>query len=248
MKREHIILACVGLFLLAGVLIPIFAINSTAGASASDQFDIIGVYGEAEILAEPDSAKVILAVETTHETAKKAVEENARLTNAVLDALVQLGLDKEQCKTSSYQLNSFTQTDPKNKEKYITKYQAYNELNVSLSNLDEVGNVIDTAVAAGANRVLSVYFERKDADNLKLMALQNATQQAKAKAEAIAAGAGITIKGVKVIYEEMTGYTPYRADMNENFQVMKAVADMAPTPMLPDDVKVTARVKVDYFF
>lgn len=245
MKRENIIIAVAGLLLLAAVFLPTFVTNSTARANADEQYNIISVYGEAEITAQPDAARIILAVETTHELAKKAVEENARLTNAVLEALAELGLDKKQCKTSGYQLSSFSQQiDPKNREKYITKYRSYNELNVSLSDLDEVGNVIDTAVIAGANRVLSVFFERKDAEALKLQALQNATLQAKTKAEAIAGSAGVTIKGIKVIYEEMSDYTPYRAEMNESFKIM----DAGPTPILPDDVEVRARIKADYYF
>ncbi len=245
MKRENIVIAVAGLLLLAAVCLPVFFTYSTAGANPSEQSNIISVYGEAEISVQPDSARVILAVETTHEQAKTAVEENARISNAVLEALAKQGLDEKQCKTSGYQLNSYSQQiDPKNGGKYVTKYRAYNELNISLSNLDEVGSIIDTAVKAGANRVHSVQFERKDAEALKLQALQDATLQAKTKAEAIARGAGIAIKGVKVINEEMSGYYPYRAAMNENLKVMEA----ASTSILPDDVEVTARVRADYYF
>lgn len=245
MEKKKVIAVAIGLLLLAAVLLPGFVDSPIAGASPAEDFGIISVYGEAVITAQPDSARVVLAVETTHDLAKTAAEENARLTDAVLKALAASGIDEKQLKTSGYRLNSYNQqVDPQNREKYITKYRAYNELTVNLHNLDEIGNVIDTAVKAGANRVISVLFELKEAEALKLQALQNAATQAKAKAVAIARSTGVTIKGIKVIHEEMSGYTPYRAAVEESAQMM----DAGPTPILPGDVEVTARVNAEYYF
>lgn len=246
MENKKVIITAIGLLLLTAVLLPGLVVPSSAGANPGEEYGTISVYGEAVLTAQPDSAQVMLAVETTHDLAKSAAEENARLTNAVLEALAASGIDEKQLKTSGYRLNSYNQqVDPQNREKYITKYRAYNELNVSLHNLDEVGNVIDTAIQAGANRVLSVLFELKDAEDFKLQALQNATTQAKAKAAAIARSTGVTIKGIKVIHEEMSGYTPYRAVVEESVKMMDAAS---PTPILPGDVEVTARVNAEYYF
>lgn len=249
MKRKNVVAMIFGLLFLSAMFLPVLTAPSTAEANAGADYGIISVYGEAVITAQPDSARAVLAVETTHEQAKTAAQENARLTNAVLEALKKAGLDEEQLKTSGYRLYSYMEpSDPQNKEKHVTKYRAYNELDISLSDLNEVGTVVDIAIQAGANRVVSVVFELKDAEALKLQALQYATGQAKAKAAAIAQSAGITIRGIKVIHEEMTGYSPYRASMEDsNFKEM-AGGGAAPTPILPDDVEVMARVKAEYYF
>ena len=244
MEKKKVIAVAIGLLLLAAVLLPGLVDSPIAGASPAEDRGIISVYGEAVITAQPDSARVVLAVETTHDLAKTAAEENAPDRRSA-QALAASGIDEKQLKTSGYRLNSYNQqVDPQNREKYITKYRAYNELTVNLHNLDEVGNVIDTAVKAGANRVLSVFFELKEAEALKLQALQNAATQAKAKAEAIARSTGVAIKGIKVIHEEMSGYTPYRAAVEESAKMM----DAGPTPILPGDVEVTARVNAEYYF
>ena len=248
MKRKNITIVLVGLMFLSVAFLPVLAIPTVAEANPGEDYGIISVYGEAEITAQPDLAQVMLAVETTHELAQKAAEENARLTNTVIEALAKTGLEEKQIKTSGYRLYSFSEpVDPRQEEKYITKYRAYNELNINLYDLDGVGNVIDIAVKAGANRVLGVLFEIKDAESLKLQALQNATTQAKTKAEAIASSAGVTIKGIKVIQEEMTGYSPYRATMDVA-AFNEGAKGMAPTPILPDDVEITARIKAEYYF
>jgi uncharacterized protein YggE len=215
-------------------------------ANTVEDYGIISVYGEAVITAAPDIARVVMAVETRHESSKTAAEENARLTDAVIDALVKAGFDKKQVKTSGYRLISYEQpVDPQNREgKYTTVYRAYNELTVTVYDLNRVGNVVDIAIKAGANRIVSIHFELKDEEALKLQALQNATTQAKAKAVAIAQSAGVTIKGIKVIHEEMSGYSPYRVSLDESAKMM----EQAPTPIIPGDVEVTARVNVEYFF
>ena len=246
MLKRNMTIVVLGLLLFTAVFLPVWAVPSTAEANPGEERGVVSVYGEAALTAQPDTALVTLAVETTHESAKIAAEENARLTNAVLEALTKSGLDKKQVKTSGYRLSSYTQQiDPQDKEKYVTKFRAYNELNINLHDLEHVGNVIDTAIKAGANKVLSILFELQNAEALKLQALQNATMQAKAKATAIARSAGTSVKGIKVIQEEMSGYFPYRAAVME--ESAKTMALGAPTPVLPGDVEVTARIRAEYY-
>ena len=87
MKRKNITIVLVGLMFLSVAFLPVLAIPTVAEANSGEGYGIISVYGEAEITAQPDLARVMLAVETTHELAQKAAEENARLTNTVIEAL-----------------------------------------------------------------------------------------------------------------------------------------------------------------
>lgn len=246
--RKKAMFTAMGLILLTAVLSMGLVVPPSVEANpAEEESGVISVCGEAVITAKPDIARVVLAVETTHESASSAAKENARLMEAVLDALATLGLDEKQLKTSGYRLSSYDQIiDPQNRERYITKYRAYNELNVTLYDLEEVGNVIDTAVKAGVNRILSVFFELEDAEALQLQALKEATAQARDKAAAIAHGAGVTIKGIKAVYEKMSSYSPYRISLEE--EESAKLMDAAATPIVPGDIKVTARVIAEYFF
>ncbi len=199
----------------------------------------------------------MLGVETQGEKAQEAVGENARLMEEVLGALKKMGLKEDQLKTGTYQVHSYREyVEPsrsmessrsKVEEEYKMLYRVYNELTITLEKLEDTGTVIDTAVRAGANQVQSIRFDRKNVEDLKLQGLQAATTQAGAKARAIAGGAGVTIKGIKSISEEMASYTPYRAPfMNEMF--LKDAMAEAATPIIPGDVNVQARVVVEYYF
>ena len=235
--------------LLVGMLVfyqGVFAPRATT-AESDDNYGTIKVSGEAAISAEPDQASVVLAVETQEETANKAVEENARLVDQVLEALIEYGLEEEQMETGSYRVHSYRDQSPARNETEEVRitYRAYNQVNLTLDNLHEVGKMIDLAITAGANQVQSLHFEVRDPQELNLQALQKATEQARSKGDAIARGAGVNIKGIKSITEERTSYAPYRSEV-----AMEDTAEEAAptTPIIPGEVEVNATVVVEYIF
>lgn len=246
MRKKLVILCCLSFLLLAlfwGVGIP-----ASAGASSEGQERVIRVYGEAEITAEPDVARIILAVETRSQSAKEAAEENARLMDAVLSALKEMGLEEEQLKTGAYSIYSYREAvEPRTQEQQITHYRATNELNITLHELDKTGPVIDTAVQAGANQVRSIHFDLQDPENMQLEALKSATSQAGTKARAIAESAGVTIREIKSISEDSVYYAPFRAEYRDDIGLGEAEA-APPTPITPGDVTVRARVTAEYRF
>ncbi len=244
------------LILIVALLIVLAAGCSQDQAPGTGSADgqVIQTYGEAELTARPDLTRISLEIETRGDTAESAVEENARLAEAVRSALFQLGLDETEVKTGSYRLFSYREQEPRHigpdkleldvsEEKMI--FQAYNEILISTEQLDLTGELIDTAVQAGANRVNYISFELKDPGPLKMEALQAATMQARNKAEAIAEGAGENIARLVSIREERAGYSPMRVE----YDLAAAYgAGEIQTPIDPGDVKVTATVIAEYAF
>lgn len=224
---------------------------------------LIQTYGEAEVSAEPDLAKISLEIETRGSSAEEAVEENAALANAVREALLDLGLSEDEVTTGSYRLRTIREERPRDRpqpdlsepeaeemepeNEELIFYQANNEIVATVTEVDTVGEVIDTAVATGANRVNHVTFDLEDAQELKMQALAAATEQAARKAEAIAGSAGESITGLYSIREERTDYRPFQV-REEMIQEEMDAADAAPTPITPDDVIVRASVVAEYTF
>jgi len=206
---------------------------------------IIQTYGEAEVKAEPDLARIGIAVETRGSAAEVAVEENARLAGAVIEALKDFGLAEEEIKTGSYSLYSYREWyDERPEGEQVVTFQVTNEIVVTTNRLEEVGEMIDLVVKAGANNINYINFELENPQELQMQALKLATEQAAMKAEAIAESAGEKISGLYRIREERTEYMPFmaRAEM---------AADMgmgSPTPIMPDDVVVRAMVTAEFAF
>lgn len=236
-------LAAVVLVVITVLLVSGCGTQSTVVTGEAPQ--IIQTYGEAEVKGVPDLARVSLAVETQGISAEQAVEENARLVSAVVEALKGFGLDADEIKTGSYRLYSYREwIDGRPESEWAITYQVNNEVIVTTTSLDEVGELIDLAVKAGANNINYINFELKNAQELQKEALKLATAQAKEKAEAVADSAGEKIRGLYRIREERTDYLPYvyRAEL---------AADMGmgdTTPIMPDEVVVKAIVTAEFSF
>ena len=130
-------------------------------------------------------------------------------------------------------------------EETITTYQVQNRINITTKNLDQVGRIIDAAVKAGANQVQGIRFDLADKQELQLQALQSAIKQAKMKAEAMAASAGVELQGIVSINEDYGTYVPLQDAM-----VMRAAsyANQAETSITPGEIEVTARVTMVFWF
>lgn len=234
-------------FQLLFLLIVVFFFNGSVCAATVNQ-KIIQTYGEAEIAIQPDLVKISLSIETQSRSAKEAVEENARLTNSVLDALLRFGILKEDIKTSSYRLNSYRRWDSKDSQNEQDQiyYQAFNEIIVSSTVLEKAGDIIDLAVKAGANNINYINFELNDSQELILQTLSRATEQARNKAEAIALGAGIEIKQLLSVKEERSFYVPNRIQ-NVMFS-RDTFAGVEPTPISADNIIISATVVAEFSF
>jgi uncharacterized protein YggE len=219
-----------------------------AACAAVEEQRTIQTYGEAEITAQPDLVKISISIETHSKSASEAAEENAILANSVLKELYEFGLLEENIKTSSYRLNSYRKwekEDSKNEQEQVY-FQAVNEIIIQTIQLDKTGNIIDLAVKAGANNINYINFELKDPTALMLQALTMATEHARSKADAIARGAGLTIKQLFNVREERTSYAPYRS---QNAMLSREmVLDTAPTPISPDEVIIRATVVAEFTF
>ncbi|KUK85557.1 MAG: hypothetical protein XE03_1991 [candidate division TA06 bacterium 34_109] len=237
-------------FILVVVIIVLFGYpaNITTAYAANQGQKIIQTYGEAELTAPADLAKISLAIETRSSSANEAVEENARLANKVLEALLDYGLPEDNIKTSSYRLYSYRERQETNSgtEQEQVYYQATNEMLISTTQLDTVGEIIDLAVKAGANNINYINFELSDPQELMLQALKMATKQARRKAEAIAEGADETIQQLYSIREERTSYTPFR--LEDTMLKREMIASVAPTPISPEAVIIRASVMAEFSF
>lgn len=239
--KTYFIVACLVVLMLAG------AAGIAAGETAdSEKGGLLQVYGEAELFADPDKATIVLGVETQDKTAQTAVQENAKIAEQVIEALKELGLEEDQITTGSYRVHGQRQPidSPREKNEYEIVYRVFNELNIEMTRLDQVGSVIDHAVEAGANHVQSVNFEISDPEDLKLQALQQSIKTARTKAEAMAESAGVQLVGIKKITEDQARYSPYIATFDREMIPDQARAE---TPIMPGEVSVEARVTMEFY-
>lgn len=234
------------IFLIA-FLLATMAVISCAAAQTTDSanINVIHVSGSGSVTGNPDRAQLTFAVQTENANVRTAQSDNAVRMNTVIDALVAAGIPKDQMKTTGYSIYPVYQDSTGLLNPKITTYQVTNTLQVTLKDVNQTGNVIDTAVTAGVNNVNSIQFMLSDeqAQALRTEALKKAVTLARADADVVAAMLGVTITGTQSA-DISQGYTPVVYD---NYQAGAATAkSIAPTPIQPGDVTVTAQVSVTY--
>lgn len=146
--------------------------------------------GEARYV--PDRATISMGVQTRAATAAKASADNAIKQRAVIDAIRAQGVAPEQISTVNYSLNADQEFNPQagDRAPKVVGYVATNTVRVEVRKIDQVGALIDAAIAKGANDVSSLEFHSSKPDSLRRVALADAYQRAFTDATVLARSAG----------------------------------------------------------
>ncbi len=229
--------------LVGGSLIGGILVGEPLPASAEEQVPQIVVTGYGSTSVSPDQAKISLGVLTMAPTAREAQQENAARANKIVGALVNAGVPKDKIATQGYSIwPEYSYPKPEEKKApSIVAYRVSNTILITLDDIKKAGNVIDTAVAAGANQVQSIQFLRRDTGAAQREALQKACQEARQKADAIAQSLGVQIAGVQSVQESGSATPPPIVYPGAK---MANVAGSAPTPIEPGELQVNASVTV----
>jgi uncharacterized protein YggE len=193
--------------------------------------------GSATVSVAPDRSFVTLSVETVDPSPATAQQKNAQGMTAVRSRLEALGLTGDAVRTVRYELNE--QVEFVDNRREVKGYRAVNQIEVRVDEIERVGKIVDAAVQGGATNVADIRFDIKDRDSVERQALKLAVADARARAEAMAAGGNMTIDAVLRI-EELGGAEPPRP--MPQFETMRAVA--ADTPVTGGKIEVRASVRL----
>ena len=166
----------------------------------------ISVTGTATTSISPDIVTLQFGVDTQAKTAQGAISENSQAMNSIIAAVTNLGITKDEMSTASfsiYPVYNYSVPDQMTgiQQTVLTGYKASNTLSIKTTKLSLTGNIIDSAVGAGANRVDDVSFSLSPARQQSTQndILSNAVVDAKSKAEKALEPLGEKIIGVKSV-------------------------------------------------
>ena len=213
---------------------------------------VVSTSGTATVKVDPDKVSVTIGVETRGLTAEEAAAANAVLMEKVLAALKDLGIAEDQISTNWYSvwpvyewrsppcIEIYPQPPECAPKSEITGYAASNSVTVTLDADEDVGSLIDGAVAAGATNVNGAYFfvsnERQEEIREGLIA--DAIANARSRADKAAAAVEMEITGVKSISLNDVYFPVFYKDF--------ATAEGASTPILPGQQEISQTVQVTF--
>ena len=168
-------------------------------AQAVDRLVTVG--GEATIAVAPDTAIIRIGVTSQGKNAREASEANARQITAVLAAIKASGIDDRDIQTSRLSLQP--QYDPnKSGTARLTGFQVTNQLTVRIHDIGKLPDILDRAIAAGANEMSGIEFAVSQQSRLLDQARAEAVADARRKAELYAQAAGAKLGRVLQIADE----------------------------------------------
>ncbi|WP_333860911.1 SIMPL domain-containing protein [Clostridium sp.] len=184
----------------------LFAAISTSNCKVlAAETKTINVTGDGEVNVVPDIAHLSLGVTTEDSTVDKAQKNNSVAMNKVVEAVKAAGVAAEDIKTSNYSINPKYNYNEETGTSTIIGYTVDSTLNVTVKNIDSVGNIIDIAVANGANNSNGVTFGVSNYEKYYNKALANAIVNAKAKAQAIADALDVKLSTLTTVTENSNG-------------------------------------------
>jgi uncharacterized protein YggE len=192
--------------------------------------------GEGKVTGSPDTATLVLGVQTQSPSAQAALGDNNTKANAVITMLKGRGVKPEDIRTSELSINPSYSGNGR-----ISGYQVSNQVTVTLHDIPAAGRIIDAAAdAAGdAVRVQQLTFSIADDGALRNQAREAAAKQAKQKAEQLAAALGESLGPLLSVTE--TGGTPQPIPYGAQARV--AAGDV---PVEPGTQQVAITVEVVY--
>lgn len=198
------------------------------------------VTGIGSVKLEPNVATIKLGVETQDEELTTAQQTNAQTLDQVIESLIKIGIPEENIQTVDYFI--FPQYDYIDGKQQFRGYEVTHLINVTIEDLEQTGEVIDTAVANGANRVSNISFTVQDPQSYYQEALASALKNANSKAQTIAQTMNLQIDMTPISIDEQlppSQATPQTMVKSEAFGATS-------TPVQPGQLEISARVETKY--
>lgn len=227
-------------------------------SSATPDEHAISVSATSTKKVAPDLLQIQLSVETEAVNANDAQAQNAQVSNELLAKLKTLGIPDNKIQTVSYRVdvveesNRTCDVDGYNCVwTYKTiGYKVTHRVDVEVEQLDKGGSVIDAASSTGTDQTFvdSVSYTLKETTRSELAKtlLQEAAVAAKAKAQKIADGLGISLGNVLSANENSYVNSYYSNNYKSLTYAEDAMPSSSGTTLSPGQVDMSASVSVSY--
>lgn len=227
-------------------LLAALAVGACGQAAAQDSPAAprtISVTGQGEASGAADQARVNAGVQTLAPTVVEASQQNQAVVARIMRALAQQGIDDKNIQTTNYSIWPEQRRDPRgSNEMTITGYHVSNTVNVTIDDIDNVGEVLAAVTNAGANSINGIVFGIRDPAELERRARAAAMAEARARAEALAELAGVALGEVLTLSMSTGGGGPVPM-----MAARMEMASAAPVPGIsPGELSVSVQVQATF--
>lgn len=214
---------------------------TTINQAAPENLRTLNVNGLGQVYLSPDIAYIYIGVHSESPTASEAVEDNKVQTTAVIDALKTAGVAENDIRTTNFSIWPSQQYGPDGTVTG-TIYMVENSVYVTVRDLDGLGDLLDSAITAGANSINSIQFDVADKAEAVKEARAKAVEDAKKQAQELAEAAGLTLGDIQSINFYDNGPYP----LFEGKGGVSAQDAAAAVPISPGQLTIAVTVSLTY--
>lgn len=235
------------------------------------------VVGEATRSVAPDVAELTVGVQTTSTSAAQALRENAARMLHVAQAIVALGVSQTDVETTGLSVSplypslypqlgqpQWPMVSPyrqpgspaiASEVQPLVGYRVSSTARVLVRDTKRSGELLDTAVAAGANASLGIVFRLWDDLAVRRAVLEAAGREARAKADALAAAVGKQLGDPIRVTEDTSCLSPQGGELRGNGSVVPQDGacggfldgvHRSALPGMSGELTIHARVQITY--
>jgi uncharacterized protein YggE len=213
--------------------------DATPGATAAAA-GTIRVIGNGSVALAPDAASVVVGVDVSAPALAEAQAQATTTMEAILEAIAAQGIPDEDVQTAGYMVNPLREYDQiTGAQGAVISFQVTNMVNVKVSDVDELGTVLDAVVTAGANNIYGVTFYNDEPGTAATEARGLAVEDARTKAQELADAAGLTLGRILSISEVSSSVGPL-------YDTAQRGGQGAGPPIAPGTNAITANVEVAF--
>ena len=201
----------------------------------------IVVFGEGSVNVAPDHAQINSGVRTRAKTVKDGTEANSKVMAGIIAAMVKSGVPQKDIQTSRFSIQpAYAPAEPRVEQKLVG-YNVSNQVRVTITQMDKIGEILDQLVAAGVTDVGNIVFLVSDISTALDEARKAAIADARRKAEVYAQASDLRLGRILWVTED--------AGMSQPI-LMRAqsapAAKLTSTPIEAGDETLRARVSVGF--
>ncbi len=198
------------------------------------------VIGEGSVSVPPNYARIWSGVTTRAKTAKEATEANTKAMAAISAMLSNAGIAQKDIQTAQFSVQPIYESRQSNSEQKLAGFSVSNQLNITIRQIDKVGEILDRLVTTGATDVGNVEFLHSDPSKALDEAREAAVADARRKAELYAHASGLILGGVSWITED----SRYGAPMP--MTALRASAAKVSVPIAAGEDTLHVRITVGF--
>lgn len=222
-------------------------------AAMADEAELV-VSGSGTVYMQADLVSASLGVTMSGEDLAGVQQQANATVNAICEALKNAGLDEDSISTNYIYINpryeyisDSSMANSGGEQQVIVGYTVNNSMTIVTSEIDKIGAYIDAAFAAGANTFDSINFSVVDDTQARNQALELAVEDARRKAEIIAAASGKVLGEIERITEGNSGgYYANGTAGGARFAMVESAAYDAGTTVRAAQINISAQVEICY--